>query len=70
VGIICASHVAAGQVVLLLLTAGLMPRDHFRIDEIDYGPERVLVTISAQLPAQQALHLRHAILAIPDTSIS
>jgi hypothetical protein len=68
--ITCASIVAAGKVVLLLLTEGLIPREHFRINLFDYDPERVLVTIGAQLPAQQVRHLHDTILAIPDTSMS
>ena len=66
----CASLVAAGNIVLLLLTEGLIPREHFRINLFDYDPERVLVTIGAQLPAHQVRHLHDTILAIPDTSMS
>jgi hypothetical protein len=67
--IVCASHVAAGYVIMLLLGEGLPPRTHYRVDQIDHDDGRIRITIVSQLSVEQAARLRAGIATIFGASI-
>jgi hypothetical protein len=67
--ITCASHVAAGQVIMLLLGEDLYPRRHFRVEQIGSNQFPIVITISNMLSADQAARLQAGIATIPGAGI-
>ena len=65
--IICASHVAAGEVIMLFFGNALFPRTHFRIDQTDHGD--IIITVLTQLAPAQAALLRAQIALIDGASV-
>jgi len=54
--IVCTSAATAGHVVMLLLECSLLPRTHFRIDEIDH--DKITITMVNTLPPAKDAQLR------------
>ena len=65
--IICASHVAAGKVIMLFFGNAIFPRTHFRIDQTDQGD--IIITVLTPLSPAQAALLRAQIALIDGASI-